>query len=130
MDLATLYGLALNPLILILLVIAARLIHGSWGKPFAISLLVGLLGTALGWLIALLGSPESDTEAVLFQEVSNVLIGLITGYLGARVFDPLLKALFEEAQAIKNPTLGVNVLIFLITLIVAVIGGYTYRLTF
>lgn len=127
MESTTLYALSLGPIILVVLVIAARIIHGAWNKEFAISLLIGLLGITLGWSIALLRTPSSPTENALFRETSNVLVGLITGYLGAKVADPMLKALFEETQVIKNPIMGVNVLIFLVAFLVSIIGGYTFR---
>jgi len=127
MDLKTLYALALGPVILVVLLIAARIIHGAWNRAFAMSVLIGLLGITLGWSIALLGSPQSDSEVVLFRETWNVLIGLVTGYLGAKVIDPLLQALFQEADVLKDSTTGANVLIFLIAFFTSTIGGYTFR---
>ena len=127
MELKTLYALSLGPIVLIVLIVAARIVHGACNKQFAISLLIGLLGITSGWSIALLRTPRSPSEDALFRETSNVLIGLITGYLGAKVADPMIKTLFEESQVIENPIMGVNVLIFLIAFLVSVIGGYTFR---
>lgn len=127
MKFTTLYALSLGPIILIVLIIAARIIHGGWNKQFAISLLIGLLGISLGWSVALLGTPKSQTETALFHQTFNTLLGLITGYLGAKVIDPILKALFEESQVIKDTTMGVNVLIFLISFLISIISGYSFR---
>ncbi|ASC74258.1 hypothetical protein XM38_052330 [Halomicronema hongdechloris C2206] len=127
MDFKTLYALFLGPVILLVLLITARIIHGAWNRAFAMSVLVGLSGITLGWSLALLGSPQTEAEVALFQETWNVLIGLITGYLGAKVIDPLLQALFQEADVLKDSTMGANVLIFLITFLTSTIGGYAFR---
>ncbi len=127
MKFTTLYALSLGPIVLIVIIIAARIFHGAWNEHFAISLLIGLLGITLGWSIALLGTPRSRSEVALFRETSKVLIGLVAGYVGAKVIDPLIRALFEQSQVIKYPIMGVNVLIFLIAFLVSIIGGYTFR---
>lgn len=124
----TLLGLLGGPAILVLVLIVVRLVHGSWtSQPFAFSLLIGMSGVAVGWLIGFLSAPYSRSEQKRFSALATGLTGLVSGYLVGKV-DPVITFLFADANVIRNPIYGMNVLIFLVCLIVASINMYVFRL--
>ena len=124
----TIYGLALGPVVLLTLVFVARVIHGAFlSEAFAISLLIGTAGVAIGWLIGFLTSPYTRKEEKKFTTYSSGLVGLVSGYLFSKVIDPGLTMLFKDGGVLENTIYGVNFLIFMIAAIVSTIGGYSFR---
>lgn len=121
-------GLLAGPVILLILLIVGRLVHGSWTSPsFAFSLLIGVSGVATGWLIGFLSAPYSTTEQQRFSALATGLTGLVSGYLVGKI-DPLVTFLVTDANMITEPIYGMNVLIFVVSLIVAAINMYVFRL--
>jgi uncharacterized membrane protein YeaQ/YmgE (transglycosylase-associated protein family) len=127
----TIYAISLGPAVLIILTICARLIHGSWTSvPFAYSLLVGVCGVVVGWLIGILASPYTRGEAKKFSLMATAIIGFLAGYAGTKIVDPVAEYLFKKGTVFSEPVTGANVLIFVSALVVSSINGYAYRAYF
>ena len=127
----TIFALSLGLFVLIILSICARLIHGSWTSvQFAYSLLVGVCGVVMGWLIGFLASPYSREEAKKFSLMTSAIIGFFAGYAGTKIIDPVADYLFSKGMVFTDPPTGANVLIFVSALVVSTITGYAYRTSF
>jgi len=128
MNLKTKFGLALGPVVLAILLVVARLVHGSWTKEgFAISLLIGTSGVVIGWLIGLLLTPYTKREEKKFTVYTSGLTGLVSGYVFTKIIDPTLTHLFKDGAILENSVYGANLLIFAAALIASVISSYAYR---
>jgi hypothetical protein len=127
LKLKTIYALSLGPLVLITLLICAWRIHGSWTSvPFAYSLLIGVFGMVVGWLIGLLASPYTREEMKTFSKAATAITGFLGGYAGTKIVDPIVESLFKTGT-VSDPVAGADVLIFVSALVVSSINGYAYR---
>jgi hypothetical protein len=121
-------GLLAGPVILLILILVAWIVHGSLTNPaFAYSVLIGVAGVAAGWLIGFLAAPYSRDEKKRFSKLGAGLVGVVSGYLVGKI-DPVVSYLVTDAKLITTPIYGMNLLIFLICLVVAAINMYVFRL--
>lgn len=106
--------------------VAVILSNGEDTK-LAISVLMIVLGTTVGWLIGGLGSPISSNETSAFSGYWRGIVTLSSGYLLGKV-EPLLDLKDTELSPVLNPTYGANILILIASTVVAAIDIYVLRM--
>src|SRR6267378_4193811 len=96
MRIKPLIGLACGAGIAVLLAFAAAVVHGGIIRPeFALTFVIGLLGTSLGWLAGLLASPYNDEELKRFAKYAGVVSTFLSGYVAGKL-DPVIKRVLEH----------------------------------
>jgi hypothetical protein len=129
MNLKTYFVFILTPCTFMAVLFCSYLINRRWtSEAFGYSCLLGLCGIVTGWLIGILVSPVSNEEQAKFSSLTTGLIGLVAGYASEKIFEPIVKFLFEEKSIFTDKTVAANVLVFLTCLILATINGYSYRI--
>ncbi|MEM8955665.1 MAG: hypothetical protein AAGD22_16040 [Verrucomicrobiota bacterium] len=97
-------------------------------QDFGVSLLVGATGLIVGSFVGLIASPfASDIEKDRFHSRTTALVGLILGYLVARVTEPIMDRLFDVEGGFEFPSTGHNTLLLIATTLFGFIFGYVYR---
>jgi hypothetical protein len=97
-------------------------------EAFGVALLIGITGLIVGAFVGLLSSPfGADVEKDRFHSRTTALIGLILGYLVARITEPLMDRLFDVEGVFEVPSTGHNTLLFIATALFGFIFGYVYR---
>ncbi|MEM7145670.1 MAG: hypothetical protein AAF591_11080 [Verrucomicrobiota bacterium] len=97
-------------------------------EAFGVALLIGTTGLIVGAFIGLLASPfGSKIEQDRFHSRTTGLVGLILGYLVARITEPLMDRLFDVEGVFEVPATGHNTLLFIATALFGFIFGYVYR---
>jgi hypothetical protein len=103
-----------------------HLIHGGFGKDFAYSALLGILGMVLGLVIALVITPFTAEEGRRWTNLTSALAGAAAGY-GAGTLDDSISYVFRDAHFLKDPILGTRVAIFVVCVLFGLIYGFSYR---
>lgn len=102
------------------------IIHGFGTTEFAYTMLTGLSGITTGWLVGLLAAPFSEKEQNRFSQLKTTIISFISGYLISKV-EPLIKYVTTDINIIKEPTIGIRILIYFTSGAFAFIYMYSYR---
>ena len=93
---------------------------------FAQTVLIGLGGWAVGWLVGFLISPSTSQEIKKFSQAASTIGAFICGFALAKL-EPSLTPLFADGQLINEPIYGIRLLIFMICFAIAAINMYVYR---
>ena len=102
-------------------------VHSELSDPgFAQTVLIGVSGWALGWLIGFLVSPNTSHELKNFSQATGTITAFIGGFLLAKM-EPSFTPIFANGQLIDEPLYGIRVLIFIICFVVAAINMYVFR---
>lgn len=92
--------------------------------------LLALVGAMFGWLIGVLVAPFSATEERRFSEIGRVASSFITGYLLSKL-DPVIGHMMTADGTgwppIAQPPIAVQVLMFLISFLVALLFVFSAR---
>ena len=105
----------------------ARTVHQELDDTgFAQTVLIGIGGWALGWLVGFLVSPSTSQEIKKFSQATSTIGAFIIGFALAKL-EPSLTPLFEDGRLINEPIYGVRLLIFMICFAIAAINMYVYR---
>ena len=104
----------------------------DWDWPgLGLSLLFGTAGTMTGAFAAFLASPYDTEDEKRITRVSTVLGTLVTGYLLAKVIDPLLLSAMKDPAFVfdlmRNGKNAANTLIALVSFIGGFLGTYQFR---
>jgi hypothetical protein len=83
--------------------------------------------TLVGALAALLVSPYGAADQERLSKVSATIFTLITGYVLAKIIDPLVAQIIGNATAVLSVTKGANLLIALISFLAGFLGTYVFR---
>ena len=113
---------------LILLTFGCQIVifEGQWNQ-IGFSVLVGTCSTLFGAFAALLASPYGADDKERLTKVSATLVTLVTGYLLAKIIDPLIAETFRNPAnffEIKNAT---NSLMAITGFLGGFLGTYEYR---
>lgn len=100
--------------------------EGENCKELAYSLLVGLSGITIGWLIGLFASPFSNEEQKKFGQLSTVIIGFLSGYFLSKI-EPLITHLTSNAEVFTQDLILIRFLIFLTSGIFGFLYMFSYR---
>jgi hypothetical protein len=103
-----------------------RIVHGDFGREFAISGLVGVLGGVMGAFASLVITPFSAEERSQWSNVRSVLTGVVAGY-GLSVMKDSINYMFKDGHAFTDASIGIRAIIFLSYFGVAMIYGFPYR---
>lgn len=105
----------------------ARTVHQELeDNGFAQTVLIGVGGWALGWLVGFLLSPSTSQEIKKFSQATSTISAFICGFALAKL-EPSLTPLFEDGRLINEPIYGIRLLIFMICFAIAAINMYVYR---
>ena len=105
----------------------ARTVHQELDDTgLAQTVLIGIGGWALGWLVGFLVSPSTSQEIKKFSQATSTIGAFIIGFALAKL-EPSLTPLFEDGRLINEPIYGVRLLIFMICFAIAAINMYVYR---
>jgi hypothetical protein len=108
---------------------AAAFVADPQGDPrqFAMTVLVGALGVAVGWLIGLLASPYGADEEKRFSRYAATVSAFLSGYALSKI-EPTLTFILADGKLVTQQLYGVRVMVFLICLIAASITMYVFRI--
>lgn len=98
-------------------------------EEFGLALLIGTCGTLFGCFAALLASPFTSSEQERLSKVGSIISTLVTGYILAKLIDPLTALLTSESTLpliLQNKN-GANVLIALVGFLSGFLLAYQYR---
>lgn len=95
-------------------------------QGFAQTVLIGIGGWALGWLVGFLTSSSTNQEIKKFSRATSTIGAFISGFALAKL-EPSLTPLFENGRLINEPIYGIRLLIFMICFAIAAINMYIYR---
>ena len=105
----------------------ARTVHQELNdEGFAQTVLIGVGGWALGWLVGFLISPSTGQEIKRFSQAASTISAFVFGFVLAKL-EPSLTPLFENGRLINEPIYGIRLLIFMICFAIAAINMYVYR---
>ena len=105
----------------------ARTVHQELDdQGFAQTVLIGVGGWALGWLVGFLISPSTSREIKEFSQAASTISAFVFGFVLAKL-EPSLTPLFENGRLINEPIYGIRLLIFMICFAIAAINMYVYR---
>ena len=105
----------------------ARTVHQELEDVgFAQTVLIGVGGWALGWLVGFLISPSTSQEIKKFSQAASTIGAFVCGFALAKL-EPSLTPLFENGRLINEPIYGIRLLIFMICFAIAAINMYVYR---
>ena len=105
----------------------ARTVHQELEDVgFAQTVLIGVGGWALGWLVGFLISPSTSQEIKKFSQAASTIGAFVSGFALAKL-EPSLTPLFENGRLINEPIYGIRLLIFMICFAIAAINMYVYR---
>ena len=105
----------------------ARTVHQELEDVgFAQTVLIGVGGWALGWLVGFLISPSTSHEIKKFSQAASTIGAFVCGFALAKL-EPSLTPLFENGRLINEPIYGIRLLIFMICFAIAAINMYVYR---
>ena len=105
----------------------ARTVHQELEDVgFAQTVLIGVGGWALGWLVGFLISPSTSQEVKKFSQAASTISAFACGFALAKL-EPSLTPLFENGRLINEPIYGIRLLIFMICFAIAAINMYVYR---
>ena len=105
----------------------ARTVHQELNDVgFAQTMLIGVGGWALGWLVGFLISPSTSQEIKKFSQAASTISAFVCGFALAKL-EPSLTPLFENGRLINEPIYGIRLLIFMICFAIAAINMYVYR---
>lgn len=97
-------------------------------EEIGLSILIGTCGTLVGCFSALLASPFGTSEKERFSKLGTIISTLITGYVLAKIIDPVISFFTGEGLSlILSPKNGANVLIALIGFLSGFLLAYQYR---
>jgi uncharacterized membrane protein YeaQ/YmgE (transglycosylase-associated protein family) len=105
----------------------ARTVHQELrDEGFAQTVLIGVGGWSLGWLVGFLLSPSTSQEIKKFSQAASTISAFLAGFALAKL-EPSLTPLFENGRLINEPIYGIRLLIFMICFAIAAINMYVYR---
>ncbi len=105
----------------------ARTVHQELNdEGFAQTVLIGVGGWAVGWLVGFLISPSTGQEIKKFSQAASTIGAFVSGFALAKL-EPSLTPLFENGRLINEPIYGIRLLIFMICFAIAAINMYIYR---
>jgi uncharacterized membrane protein YeaQ/YmgE (transglycosylase-associated protein family) len=105
----------------------ARSVHQELKDPgFSQSVLIGIGGWAIGWLVGFLISPSTSQEIKKFSQSTSVISAFLGGFALAKL-EPSLTPLLENGKLVNQPIYGIRLLIFIICFAIAAINMYIYR---
>jgi hypothetical protein len=101
-----------------------RLYHGTFGKDFAFSALVGLTGCAVGTVIAVVITPLTAEERRGWTTLTSALAGVIAGY-GIKVADESIGYLVKTGNLL-DPLFGLRFATFVLCMLTSLACGFSY----
>jgi hypothetical protein len=101
-------------------------IFKEW-DAFAQSILIGTCMTLFGAFAAVLASPYGAEDEKRLSKVSTTVFTLVTGYVLAKIIDPLVAQIIAGAPAFLSMSKGSNLVIGLIGFLAGFLGTYVYR---
>jgi len=107
----------------------ALLFWGSWTN-LGFSILVGTSFTLIGALCGVLSAPYTKDEEQKLEQVASVVAGVFSGYLVAKVIDPVTTTLIADEEIFVNPQRAANVFVALIGFVGGFLGTYSSRVYF
>lgn len=96
-------------------------------RQFAMTVLVGAFGVAVGWLIGFLASPYGAVEENRFSRYAATVSAFLSGYALSKI-EPTLTFILADGKLLTQQLYGVRVMVFLICLITAAITMYVFRI--
>jgi hypothetical protein len=96
-------------------------------KNVALSVLLGTCMTLFGCLAGLLASPYGAEDERRLSRVSATIITLLTGYVLAKVIDPLVAKLIGDNPALRDIRTWAFILVGLIGFLGGFLGTYVFR---
>jgi len=112
-------------LVLVVLCVAWRAhvelsLPGTW-----LTVLVGLSGIALGWLLGFLASPYGPEEDTRFAKYASLISLFLSGYALAKI-DPVVNKVLSGT--LTEVSYGLRFAVFFICMVVSAITMYVFRL--
>jgi hypothetical protein len=98
----------------------------NWSE-IGLSVLIGTCGTLAGGFAALLASPYGAKDAERLSRVGAIILALLTGYVVAKIIDPLVTNVMGNLSVLLEPKKGANMLVGLIGLLGGFINTYEFR---
>lgn len=112
-------------LVLVVLFVAWRA-HVELSLPgIWLTVLVGLSGIALGWLVGFLASPYGPEEDTRFAKYVSLISLFLSGYALAKI-DGVVEAVLEGT--LTEAIYGIRLAVFFTCLVVSAITMYVFRL--
>jgi hypothetical protein len=91
------------------------------------SLLIGICLTLFGAFAAVLASPYGAEDEKRLSRVSTTVFTLGTGFVLAKIIDPLIAQIIGNSGQLLSGTKGPNLLIGMIGFLAGFMGTYVYR---
>jgi hypothetical protein len=110
-------------------IISSVLLAWFLGKEYHdryLNLLATLVGASLGWALAVLASPYSETDSTKFTQLTRTISLLGSGYLISKL-DKVIEAAFKP-EVILEGTVFIRVLLFTTGLLIIGMGTLSSRL--
>jgi hypothetical protein len=98
----------------------------NWGE-IGLSLLIGTCSAMVGAFAALLASPYGADDSKRLANVSTTIATLVTGYVLAKIIDPLVVEMMKNASAFYEPKNSANALIGITSFLSGFLGTYQFR---
>lgn len=119
----------------VIIIIAVGLIVGQDTPEKAITLIIFVLGAVIGWFIAIVISPYTDSEKDRFIRIGQTISAFISGYLLSKLDKPInayidaftSKIGKEEFEIVLIDLHIVRLIGFVISVIVSTIVVYVFR---
>jgi len=97
-------------------------------QDIGMSLLLGTCSAMVGAFAALLASPYGSADSERLSKVSTTIATLITGYVLAKIIDPLVAEMMGGKYSVfSEPKNSANVLIGIISFLSGFLGTYQFR---
>jgi hypothetical protein len=96
-------------------------------QEIALSILLGTCMTLLGAFAALLASPYGAEDEKRLSKISATIFTLLTGYVLAKIIDPLVGKMTSDPSALLHVKNVANILVRMIGFLGGFLGTYAFR---
>lgn len=122
-----LVGSSVSALLLVGALATLSVVYPTDKTGISFSLLIVVLGLAIGWLLGIVVSPYTKEEKESFTEYAKALGLFVSGYLVGKI-DKAVEAIFNPTFLIDNPANGFRLMAFVAAVIVAVVITFVFRM--
>ncbi len=100
---------------------------GSRAQQYSLTVIIGITGVVLGWLVGLLVSPYEGNEVDRFAALATAATSFVSGYLVSKIDPAITDALSKEKIGSGGGTYFMRLLVFVSCVMIGSITMYSFR---